>query len=554
MPDFSDAASLWQAVLGRLQVEMPREQFQTFLRPCVGQGWEDGCLVVAAASAFAVSWLELPLHRAMAEEALGKALGRAASIRYRALPELAASASSASASAETPGAASASASERVAVLRTSAPPASARRAPVPDDYDLGRGRRGGADGAGAGGYDWAAVNAATGNPRYTFDNFVVGVSNQLAYYAACAAADGIGAGNGNGISNGAGGDGNGIGAGNGNGISNGVGGDGAAGAAAGVSASPSATATATVSAAATGYNPLAIYSGPGLGKTHLLHAIGNCARRQGRAVLYVTSEQFTNEFISAINRRAMREFRDRYRSLDLLLLDDVQFLAGKEQTQESLFHTFNDLHQAGAQIVLTSDRPPQSIAPLEERLRSRFQWGLMADIQPPSVELRRAMLEAWAQERGVAVPAAALEVIARRVKQNVRQLQGAFNRALAMAQLLNAPLTPESVSEQLDAIAGPNARSGLTADAVLRAAAQEFGIGAEQILGRGRTAAVAQARQVVMYLLTEELGMSPTETGRFLSGRNHSTALHGASRIRAALPEDARLRQAVGRIKGALLD
>ena len=533
MPDFSDAASLWQAVLGRLQVEMPREQFQTFLRPCVGQGWEDGCLVVAAASAFAVSWLELPLHRAMAEEALGKALGREAAIRYRALPELAAStsaASSASASAETPGAA---ASDRVAVLRTSAPPASARRAPVPDDYDLGRGRRGGADGGG--GYDWAAVNAATANPRYTFDNFVVGVSNQLAYYAACAAADGNGAGSGNGISNG-------------------VGGDGAAGAAAGVSASPSATATATVSAAATGYNPLAIYSGPGLGKTHLLHAIGNCARRQGRAVLYVTSEQFTNEFISAINRRAMREFRDRYRSLDLLLLDDVQFLAGKEQTQESLFHTFNDLHQAGAQIVLTSDRPPQSIAPLEERLRSRFQWGLMADIQPPSAELRRAMLESWAQERGVAVPAAALDVIARRVKQNVRQLQGAFNRALAMAQLLNAPLTPESVSEQLDAIAGPDARSGLTADAVLRAAAQEFGIGAEQILGRGRTAAVAQARQVVMYLLAEELGMSPTEAGRFLSGRNHSTVLHGVSRIRAGLPEDARLRQAVGRIKGALLD
>ena len=291
-----------------------------------------------------------------------------------------------------------------------------------------------------------------------------------------------------------------------------------------------------------------------MGKTHLLHAIGNCARRQGRAVLYVTSEQFTNEFISAINRRAMREFRDRYRSLDLLLLDDVQFLAGKEQTQESLFHTFNDLHQAGAQIVLTSDRPPQSIAPLEERLRSRFQWGLMADIQPPSVEMRRAMLEAWAREQGVAAPAAALEVIARRVKQNVRQLQGAFNRALAMAQLLNTPLTAESVSEQLDAIVGPDARRGLTADGVLQATAQEFGIGAEQILGRGRTARVAQARQVVMYLLVEELGMSPTETGRFLSGRNHSTALHGAGRIRAGLSEDARLRQAVARIKGALLD
>ena len=485
MADFSDPASVWQAVLGRLQMEIPKEHFNTFLRPCVGHSWYDGDLVVAAASSFAVSWLELPLHLAMAREALTKTLGRDANIQYRAMP------SAAPAGEDDAGVA------RVRVQSITAAPTRQTRAPIPDGYDLGRNT------STAGEYDWDTVNAATCNPRYTFDNFVVGHSNQLAYHAANAVAN--------------------------------------------------ADRTPAGSESSNGYNPLFIYAGSGMGKTHLLHAIGNRALAQNRSALYVTSEQFTNEFVSAIHRRAMREFRDRYRGLDLLLVDDVQFLAGKEQTQESLFHTFNDLHQAGAQVVLTSDRAPHAIAPIEERLRSRFQWGLLADIQPPSLEMRLAILHAWAESQNVNAPDAVLSLIAQRVNRNIRQLRGAFNRVMAMAQLMNAPLTPESVGEQLDGIAGPDPRAEVTPQQALDAVASHFGVSAEQILGRGRTATVAQARQVVMYLLSVELGMPPTSIGRFLSGRNHSTVIHGVEKIRSAVAGDERVRQSINSIRAALL-
>ena len=490
MPDISDPSSVWQVVLGRLQLEVPKEHFNTFLQPCVGHGWQDGDLVVAVPSSFAVSWLELPLHLAMAREALTQALGREAAVRYLTMP------SAVSEAAGTEGNNPAKV-EPVSVHAISAAPSQQIRTPIPDGYDLGR--RSTTDS----GYDWRAVNAATCNSRHTFDNFVVGQSNQLAYYAANAIAD--------------------------------------------------SRRDASDNAASHGCSPLFIYSGSGLGKTHLLHAIGNRALQQDRSVLYVTSEQFTNEFVSAIHRRAMREFRDRYRGLDLLLIDDVQFLVGKEQTQENLFHTFNDLHQAGAQVVLTSDRPPHTLSPLEERLRSRFQWGLLADIQPPSPEMRLAILHAWAAAGAAEPPGEVLELIAQRVSGNVRRLQGAFNRIMAMSQLMNVPLTIASVTEQLDAVAGPDPRADLTPEQTLRAVAQRFRITEEQILGRSRTAAVAQARQIAMYLLTTELGLSPTNAGRFLAGRNHSTVIHGTEKIRAAIAIDERLRQSVNAIKASLL-
>lgn len=492
MPDYSNPASVWQAVLGRLQLEMPREHFSTFLLPCVGHDWQEAdsaspaepALIVAATSSFAVSWLELPLHLAMAQEALTQTLGRPASIRYQVIPSVAA-----------PGDTSPEA-QPVSVHAITAAPPRQNRTPIPDDYDLGRRN------PAAGRYDWQAVNTATCNPRYTFDNFVVGHSNQLAYHAATAVADGA--------------------------------------------RDPSGGESPH------GCNPLFIYAGSGLGKTHLLHSIANRALQQNRSVLYVTSEQFTNEFVSSIQRRSMREFRDRYRGLDLLLMDDVQFLAGKEQTQESLFHTFNDLHQAGAQVVLSSDRPPHTISPLEDRLRSRFQWGLLADIQPPSPELRLAILHSWAAARNVALSDSVLELIAQRVNHNIRQLQGAFNRIMAMSQLMNIPLTVESVAEQLDSVAGPDPRADLTPEQALRTVSRQFQISEDLILGRSRTAAVAQARQVTMYLLTAELGMSPTDAGRFLAGRSHSTVIHGAQKIRTALLSDDRLRQSVNSIKAAL--
>ena len=501
MAKFPDPTSAWRAVLGRLQLEMPPAHFNTFLQPCVGHAWEGDRLVVAAGSSFVVSWLELPLHYAMAQEALAKTLGATASdasIEYRALPGVAAAGGA--------NPVNQSAAAPALIGAAAAPP----RAPIPADYDLGgRSSR-------AGGYDWQSANAATCNPNYHFDNFVVGCSNQLAYHAARAIAENAGAGNAG---------------------SDTVGSDNKGASDAG------------------GYNPLLLYAGPGLGKTHLLHAIGNRALQQGRAVLYVTSEQFTNEFVSAVSKRTMRQFRDRYRSLDVLLLDDVQFLVGKEQTQESLFHTFNDLHQAGAQIVLTSDRAPQSINPLEERLRSRFQSGLLADIQPPSLELRLAILHAWSEAREAAVPAAVLEMIAQRVSSNVRVLQGAFNRIVAAARLLNLPaMTPEQAAIQLDAVAGPETpRPEITAEQVLQQTARRYRIDRAQILGRSRTAAVAEARQVAMYLLTDELGSTPTDAGRILAGRNHSTIIHGAGKIRDALAGgEERIVRAVGAVKEAL--
>ena len=478
MQDRPDPVSAWQAALGRLQLEMPQEQFNTFLRPCSGLRWEGDCLVVRAATTFAVSWLELPLHLEMVREAVVKTVGAQSSVRYMAMP--------ASAPNAAPG-------REASVQSVVAEPA----ARLPDLIDNHQDQWQRAAGPEADGYPHR--QAVGLNPGYTFDNFVVGESNQLAYHAARAINDGGGAG-------------------------------------------------------VQGYNPLLLYAGSGMGKTHLLHAIGNAARQRQISVRYVTSEQFTNEFVSAINRRAMPEFRERYRGVDLLLLDDVQFLVGKEQTQETLFHTFNDLHQAGAQIVLTSDRPPETITPLEDRLRSRFQWGLVADIRPPSLETRLAMLHSWTSDNGSDVPPPVLDLIAQRVSRNVRQLLGAYNRVVAMSQLLNAPLTTESVAVQLDAIVGPDARAAVTAQQVLSNVARHYGLSSEQILGRNRTASVAQARQVAMYLLVSALGMPPTGAGRFLAGRNHSTVIHGVARVRQAMETDGRLRHAVLAITESLAD
>ena len=478
MQDRPDPVSAWQAALGRLQLEIPQEQFNTFLRPCTGLRWENDCLVVGAATTFAVSWLELPLHLEMVREAVAKTTGAQSSVRYLAMPA---------------GDPNPAPRREVSVYSVVAEPAT--RLPDLNDPESDQSQR-----EAAATWPGRQSNQAVGlNPRYTFDNFVVGESNQLAYHAARAVnADGRDA--------------------------------------------------------VPGYNPLLLYAGSGMGKTHLLHAIGNVARQQSVSVRYVTSEQFTNEFVSAINRREMPEFRERYRGLDLLLLDDVQFLVGKEQTQEALFHTFNDLHQAGAQIVLTSDRPPETITPLEDRLRSRFQWGLVADIRPPSLEMRLAMLHSWASDSGSEVPPPVLDLIAQRVSRNVRQLLGAFNRVVATSQLLSAPLTAESVAAQLDAIVGSDARAEVTPQQVLGKVARHYGLTAEQILGRNRTAAVALARQVAMYLLVSELSMSPTGAGRFLAGRNHSTVIHGVARVRQAMESDSRLKHAVLAITETLND
>ena len=300
------------------------------------------------------------------------------------------------------------------------------------------------------------------------------------------------------------------------------------------------------------YNPFFLYAGVGLGKTHLLQAIGSACARRGLSVLYVTSEQFTNEFISAIRNRTTEDFRQRYRSVQMLLMDDVQFLSGKEQTHEGFFHTFNDLHNSGNQVVVSSDRPPRELPLMEDRLRSRFEWGLTADIQPPGLETRMAILASKADEMQVGLDESILELIAKRVQRNVRELEGSLNRLVAYAQLMNVEITRESTERILNDAAPEQQRSAVDPRRILAEVAVHYGLTEDDLLARSRRKSVAVPRQIAMYLLTRELGMAPTQVGRMLGGRDHATVIHGAGKISAGINEDGDLRQAVLAIKDAI--
>ncbi len=291
------------------------------------------------------------------------------------------------------------------------------------------------------------------------------------------------------------------------------------------------------------YNPLFVYSGVGLGKTHLLHAIGWEAIRVRPRVMYVTAEQFTNEFISAIRERRSEDFRDKYRSVDVLLLDDIQFIAGKEQTQEGLFHTFNALHTGNSQIVISCDRPPKSLTLLEDRLRSRFEWGLIVDMQPPDLETRTAILQTKAEEQKTGAPPEVLNFIARRIQKNIRELEGALNRVMAYARLTKSPLTVELATQALADISSDAHKRTLTPAVILNVAATFFNIPPETLQGKRRDKTSSQARQIAMYLLREELQCSWTQIGRELGGRDHSTILHGYHKISDEANSDHGLRR-----------
>lgn len=298
------------------------------------------------------------------------------------------------------------------------------------------------------------------------------------------------------------------------------------------------------------YNPLFLYGGVGLGKTHLLHAIGNTALRQGLQVMYVSSEEFTNDLINAIRTHNTPAFRDRYRRIDVLLIDDIQFIAGKESTQEEFFHTFNTLHGQDKQIVMTSDRPPKAMITLEERLRSRFEWGLTADIQPPDLETRIAILRSKAERAGRQVPVEILETVARLVQSNIRELEGALTRILAFADLSGQTLTQQLVQVALADLL-PQGTS-LDPQQVLRAVANAFGLSPDQLLGRSRSREVALPRQVAMYLMREEVNASLPQIGEALGGRDHTTVMYGCDKIADMIERDDRLRRQVLHIREQL--
>ena len=341
-------------------------------------------------------------------------------------------------------------------------------------------------------FDTGARQVRGLNPKYVFDTFIVGPSNRLAH-AACQA----------------------------------------------VAEKP-----------ASQYNPLFLYGGVGLGKTHLLHAIGHIGVQSNLQVLYVSSEEFTNELINAIRAQNTAAFRDKYRTIDVLLVDDIQFIAGKEATQEEFFHTFNALHGNGKQIVMTSDRPPKSLVTLEDRLRSRFEWGLSADIQPPDLETRTAILRDKAEHQPILVPSAVIDLIARQVQSNIRELEGALNRVVAHARLTGISLTVESAASALaDLMARPTT---ISIEEVLTTVASFYGVTRAELLGRSRSREMVHPRQIVMYLAREELQISLPQIGEVLGGRDHTTVIYGVEKIMAAIDTDDTLRREILAIRERL--
>lgn len=330
------------------------------------------------------------------------------------------------------------------------------------------------------------------NTRYTFDTFVVGPCNRLAHAAALA-----------------------------------------------VSENP-----------ATGYNPFFLYGGVGLGKTHLLFAIGQACIQSGLHVRYVSSEEFTNDLVNAIRTNRTDGFRERYRRIDVLLIDDIQFIAGKEATQEEFFHTFNTLHGQNKQIVMTSDRSPRALVTLEERLRSRFEWGLTADIQPADFETRLAILRSKAERKQRSVPADILETIARRVQNNIRELEGALTRVLAYSDLRGEPLSSDLVAIALADMLKKD--EAVTPERIISEITQQYGLTRERLLSKERSREVALPRQIAMYLMREETSTSLPKIGEILGGRDHTTVMYGHNKISGQLETDESMRRQLVAIRERL--
>ena len=286
------------------------------------------------------------------------------------------------------------------------------------------------------------------------------------------------------------------------------------------------------------YNPLFLYGGAGLGKTHLLHAIGHRTVESGLRVIYLSAEQFTNQLITAIQQRQQEDFRQRYRSVDVLLIDDIQFIAGKEQTQTEFFHTFNELYEAGHQIVITSDQSPALIPGLEDRLRTRFEWGMIADVQAPDVETRIAILRSKAQEQLLTVPDEVFQVIASRFTNNIRELEGSLTRVLAYARLTGESLSVETVQSALASLEPTEPRLPPSPSLIIDVVCRYFGIEREALLGASREKRVAYPRQISMYLMRELAHRSLVEIGTVLGGRDHSTVHHGWRKMERSLTVD----------------
>ncbi|MBA7644536.1 Chromosomal replication initiator protein DnaA [subsurface metagenome] len=434
------AQQIWETALGELQIQVNKPNYRTWLEKTAGLSYQDNQFVVGVPNTFVAEYLDKN-QRSLIEKTLIGLTGRDTKVLFQV----------------------------DARHQNSSGSYSVREEPRPRF-----------------------------NSKYTFDSFVTGSCNRLAYAAAL-----------------------------------------------GVAENPGSS-----------YNPLFIYGGPGLGKTHLLHAIGHAALANHIQVLYVSSEQFTNEFIKAIQERKTEEFRNKYRSLDMLLIDDIHFITGKEQTEESFFHTFNELHDNNRQMVITSDRSPKAMplyktkrrayVPVEERLCSRFEWGLIVDIQPPDFETRLAILQAKAKQRGQDVALDVLEFIAQRIQQNIRELEGSLNRVIAYAKLLKALVTPEIAAQALEDIATKRPKgASITPALVIEAVASSFQLATIDIKSRKRDKETALARQVAMYLIRQETNSPLAQIGRELGGREPITVSSACKKIANTINNNAYLRQKI---------
>ncbi len=434
------ADRIWQAALGQLELEIPRPNFETWLKDTSAQSLDGDTLVVTTPSAFAAEALEQRLS-AIISRVVERVASRSLSVEF-----------------------AVAGGSSVAARPDDPPRRSEKRA-----------------------------NGNALRPGLTFDAFIVGDSNKLAHAAA-----------------------------------------------ANVAESPGLA-----------YNPLYIYSQVGLGKTHLLHAIAHSLMEKGLEILYVSSERFTNDYIKAIRAGTADQFRERYRSADALLIDDIQFIASKEQTQEGFFHTFNELHMSGRQVVVTGDEPARKSL-LEERIVSRLEGGLVVDIQPPDLETRIAILESKAYVLKVDVPVMVLELLARRSHTNVRELEGSLNRVVAYSQLVDSPIDPELATRALSNLIDSNPTRSADPQDVIQAVTERTGVDIKTLMGRRRDKRTSHARHMAMYLLREESHLPSTRVGEIMGGKDHSSVLYAQRRFAEQLDDNPSLRHLIASLRMAL--
>ncbi len=433
-----DPIALWQAVLKDLSSQVSRANFDTWLDGTQGIRLDGEDLVVGTRSEFVTEWLQKRLRPSIIRS-LTDLAGRPMDVAFEPLRGL---------------------DDQVAALNEPGAPRTSQPRPRLRE-------------------------------RYTFDNYIVGPSNRLAF----AAVEGV------------------------------------------------------AHDAGHLYNPLFIYGAAGLGKTHLLHAVGHALLEQNLHVVYLSAEAFTNQLITAIQQRKMDDFRARYRSADALLMDDVQFIAGKEQTQEEFFYTFNELYEAGKQIVITSDKSPAHIQHLEDRLRTRFEWGMIADLQAPDMETRMAILRHKAEEQHIRVRDDVLQVIASRFKNNIRELEGSLTRVVAYSRLTGESLSPELVHSALASLEPTEPRLPPSPELIMDTVCRYFDIDRTGLLSQSREKRVAYPRQIAMYLMRELAHRSLVEIGDALGGRDHSTVHHGWRKMERSLAIDPETKRDIGSLR-----